>query len=324
MKVLVNGLGNIGTTLANTLLEFRDVLNIDTVFVYKNRPEPWLDPDEELLKIRGAVFCLSIDDVLPEIDFLFECRSNAFDLEAIIDQSPKLIGAVAQGGEGDFGIPFMSGVNAVAIYGEPRVHVVSCNTHGFGSILQLFGGADLSNIEGADAVVVRRSEDISNHEKLVSANVVVRHKDPLYGTHHGTDLHNLFATIGIDCSVTTSDITTPSQLMHGLRFAITLKNDDVIERIQSGGAVALTEKFDSNRIFELGRRYGFQGRIFSQSILVTPSLLIHGNTVRGWAFVPQEGNTILSTVEAFLLQTKSPQAGAAMQVIKNALLQSAW
>lgn len=324
MKVLVNGLGNIGTTLANTLLEFRATLNIDTVYVYKNRPQSWLEQDEELLSVRGAVFCSSIDNILPEIDFIFDCRSDAFDLEGIITRSPRLIGAVAQGGESDFGVPFMSGVNAVAIYGEKRVHVVSCNTHGFGSILQLFGEPDLSNLVGADAVIVRRSEDISNHEKLVSANVVVRHKDPLYGTHHGTDLHSLFATIGIDCSVTTSDITTPSQLMHSLRFAITLKNDDVIDRIQSGGAVALTEKFDSNRIFELGRRYGFQGRIFSQSILVTPSLLIHGNTIRGWAFVPQEGNTIISTIESFLLQTKSPKAGATIQTIKDALLQPAW
>jgi glyceraldehyde-3-phosphate dehydrogenase (NAD(P)) len=324
MKVLVNGLGNIGTTLANVLLEFRAELGIDTVYVFKNWPEPWLEQDEELLKAHGAVFCESVDEALRDSDFLFECRSHASDLDDLIDRSPKILGAVAQGGEGDFGPPFMSGVNAAAIYGEKRVHVVSCNTHGLGSILQLFGGPDLSNLVGGDAVVVRRSDDLSNHEKLVSANVVVRHSDPLYGTHHGADLHHLFATVGINCSVTTSDITTPSQLMHGLRFSLTLNNENIIDRVQAGGAVALTEKFDSNRIFELGRRYGFQGRIFSQSILVAPSLLIHGNTVRGWAFVPQEGNTILSTIEAFLLQTKSPLAGSAIKNVRDLLLQPAW
>lgn len=323
MNVLVNGLGNIGTTLANILLNHKETLGIDDVLIHKNIPKPWNISDLELLQRRGAI-PVRIDDAISGIDFLFECRSRATDLQQLIDSAPQLIGACTQGGEATFGLPFMSGVNDLTIVGEKRVHTVSCNTHGIASILQLFGGADLANIISADAVVVRRSDDIANTEKLVGANVVVRHCNETFGTHHGADLHSLFATIGIDCAVTTSDITTPSQLMHAIRFSIELKDSSMIQGISPTDHVAFTEKFDSNKIFDLGRRYGDQGRIFSHSILVTPSLLLTNNTIKGWAFVPQEGNTVLSTIHAFLLQTRNDQTPEIMETLSEALVVKHW
>ena len=61
---------------------------------------------------------------------------------------------------------------------------------------------------------------------------------------------------------------------------------------------------------ELGRRSGFQGRLSAHAVVVANDLFVAGASVRGWAFVPQEGNTLLSTVEAFLLQTGHPRAEA--------------
>lgn len=323
MNILINGLGNIGTTLANILLDYNNLLGIDDVLIHKNTSTPWNAQDVTFLESKGAK-SVGLADALDDVDFLFECRSQAKDLEAIIAQAPNLLGACAQGGEGHFGIPFMSGVNDRVIVGQKKVHTVSCNTHGIASILQLFGGKDLDNILSADAVVVRRSDDIANNEKLVGANVVVRHCDEMFGTHHGADLFSLFQTINVDCSVTTSDITTPSQLMHAIRFSIELKNLSVLDNLSPTSAISFTTKFDSNKIFDLGRRYSTQGRIFSQSILVTPSLLLTNNTLRGWAFVPQEGNTILSTLHSFLLQTRNPNHQSIIETLQRELVQGEW
>lgn len=323
MNVLINGLGNIGTTLANILLDYKNLLGVNDVMIHKNTSTPWNRLDVELLKARGAKI-VTLNEALDETRFLFECRSRANDIEDLLARAPKLLGACAQGSEGTFGMPFMSGVNAKAIIAQKRVHIVSCNTHGIASLLQLFGGQTLANIVSADAVVVRRSDDIANNEKLVGANVVVRHCDETFGTHHGANLHSLFATIGIDCAVTTSDITTPSQLMHAIRFSFEVKDPSIFNHITPNDAVAFTKKFDSNKIFDLGRRYGNQGRIFAQSILVTPSLLIHNDTIKGWAFVPQEGSTILSTIHAFLLQTGASDIDKTMRVLQNELVQKYW
>ena len=43
MNVLVNGVGNIGTTLLALLVEHQSLLKIDTVFALKNKPVPWQD-----------------------------------------------------------------------------------------------------------------------------------------------------------------------------------------------------------------------------------------------------------------------------------------
>src|SRR5690606_26219058 len=125
-------------------------------------------------------------------------------------------------------------------------------------------GDNLENLDYADVVVVRRSEDLGNHERLVSANVVARHLDLDIGTHHAIDVVDLFDTKGCSCKLTSSDITTPSQLMHSVRFNIRFKqklNKPIADLIASNSFVATTAKFDSNVVFELGRRYGFNGRL---------------------------------------------------------------
>ncbi|UKN00130.1 hypothetical protein K6119_10330 [Paracrocinitomix mangrovi] len=313
MIVLVNGLGNIGTTVANLLLDYKVDFGIDEVWAYKRKIQPWQSIELNLLEAKGIKVCSddvsypNPEDVLPKVNYIFECAANGVGLlnKDRYDKLPNLIGASAQGSEKGFGVSFMSGLNNELIKNEKFVHVVSCNMHGSAAIMRLFGGDLLQNLESADMVVVRRSEDIGNHQRMVSGNVVSRHLDEVAGTHHSIDVNDMFKSIGVDANCTASDITTPSQFLHSVRFNLKLKSplkDSVIDLIDNSPLVSRTSKFDSNVVFEMGRRYGYNGRIFSHAIVLDGNLLITQNEIKGWAFVPQEGNTIISTIHAFLLQ----------------------
>jgi glyceraldehyde-3-phosphate dehydrogenase (NAD(P)) len=247
--------------------------------------------------------------LLTSVDYIFDCRragAALADRDAYL-QLPRLRGASAQGSEAGFGVPFVGGVNAGVVKSEKLVQIASCNTHATATLLHVLGGAQLERLEEADLVCVRRSEDLGGRERLVGANVVSRHRDARHGTHHAADAARVYATLGLTPCVTSSDISTPSQLMHAVRFNVRLRAPrdaaDIAADFEAERHLAITTKFDSNRLFELGRRYGFQGRLYAHAIVVANDLLVTGRNVRGWAFVPQEGNTLLSTIEAFLLQT---------------------
>lgn len=322
MRVLVNGTGNIGTTLANLLLAHRSALGIGEVVVRKVREtRPFEVPDLSELCSRGARLVLSpteaaMGDLLASIDYVFDCRAPGAalrDRETYL-RLPALRGASAQGSEAGFGVPFVDGVNAEVVPREKLVQIASCNTHATATLLRVLGGERLERLEEADLVCVRRSEDLGGRERLVGANVVSRHRDGRHGTHHAADAARVYATLGLAPCVTSSDITTPSQLMHAVRFNLRLRDPraaaEVVADFKAEPRLAVTGKFDSNRVFELGRRYGFQGRLYAHAIVVAHDLLVTGRNVRGWAFVPQEGNTLLTTLTAFLLQTGRPQAEA--------------
>jgi glyceraldehyde-3-phosphate dehydrogenase (NAD(P)) len=320
--VLVNGTGNIGTTLANLLLAQRATLGIGEVVVRKVRePQAFDAPDLKELDRRGARIVWAPTeaaerDLFASVDYVFDCRRAGAALRARETYLglPNLRGASAQGSEAGFGVPFVGGVNAEVVTGERLVQIASCNTHATATLLRVLGGARLERLEEADLVCVRRSEDLGGCERLVGANVVSRHRDAHHGTHHAADAARVYATLGLAPLVVSSDITTPSQLTHAVRFNVRLRAPrpaaDVVADLEAEPRLATTAKFDSHRVFELGRRYGFQGRLYAHAIVVANDLLVAGPNVRGWAFVPQEGNTLLSTVEAFLLQTGHPRADA--------------
>jgi glyceraldehyde-3-phosphate dehydrogenase (NAD(P)) len=123
-------------------------------------------------------------------------------------------------------------------------------------------------------------------------------------------------------------MNTPSQLLHAFRFHLMLRapmsQQEALTCLAQHPFCAITEKFDSNKIFELGRRYGFQGRIFSHAIVCTSSILIQGQSIKGWAFIPQEGNSILSTMESFLHQTNHPDVSMTMARLTAELLRHWW
>jgi glyceraldehyde-3-phosphate dehydrogenase type II len=339
MNILVNGMGNIGTTLVHFLLRYSNLFGIEKTYLYKRTLKPWNNAERDYLSSLGVILCSGenadnlpvLDDVIEEIDYIFEASANGVGLKNLdkYKQLKRLKGASAQGSEKGFGMSFMSGVNDQEICGEKFVNIVSCNTHGTASILRTITGNKLENLKRADVVVVRRSEDIGNHARLVSGNVVARHLSSITGTHHAIDVVDLYRSIGIDCNLTSSDITTPSQLMHSVRFHIELNaplkdSEKFSELINANPYIAQTQKFDSNQIFEQGRRHGFQGRIYSHSIVVMGNLLETETSIKGWAFVPQEGNSILSTLHAFMLQMKLENTEAILKVIKDDHLRKEW
>lgn len=335
MKVLVNGLGNIGTSLVNLLLHYQSDLGIDEIHACKRTITPFNRAELRLLEERGIRICSlehpeheRLESVLARVDYVFEATSNGVGLsnKPRYEQFENILGCSAQGSEKGFGVSFMSGINEDRIRGEKFVHVVSCNSHGSASLLRTFCGNRLDDLDSADFVVVRRSEDIGNHQRLVSGNVVSRHLDPIAGTHHSIDVIDLFKTIDVSCTLTASDITTPAQLTHSVRFNIRFKKEvsDIDQLIAQNPFVATTSKFDSNVVFELGRRYGFQGRLYSHAIIVRSNLLVDSNTLKGWAFVPQEGNSLISTLQAFLLQINHPKEQELLLRLQSDLLRPEW
>ncbi len=338
MNVLVNGIGNIGRTLLAILIRHRERLGIDTLYALKNRIAEWEHPELTLLQEQGVQVCTAqshsdyrpLETVIPEIDYVFDCTASGMGLrnQERYVQWQRLRGACAQGSEKGFGLPFMTGLNDAQIEGQRYAQVVSCNTHGLAALMQIFTGGEIRCLRAADFVVVRRSEDLASHAKLVSANVVSRHLDAELGTHHAIDVKDLYATLGVSLrNLTSSDITTPSQLMHGVRFHLQLEEPLSVspaELIARYPCASVSHKFDSNVIFDLGRRSGVAGRLYAHAIVISNNLLVHGDTVKGWAFIPQEGCTLLSTVHAYLLQTRHPDAAELMQALRADLLRSVW
>lgn len=338
MKVLVNGIGNIGTTLLALLIEHQELLKIDTVFALKNKPLPWQEDDLNYLSSLGVRVCSRVtesdfeflDTIVDDVDYIFDCTNNGggtLNKQWYVDL-PNLKGACAQGSEKKFGTPYMTGVNDLAIRKKKFVHVVSCNTHSLASLLTTFTGENLERHTDSDFVVVRRSEDIGNHQRLVAANVVAKHLDDKIGTHHSIDVVDLFATKRMLPSVTSSDVTTPSQMMHAVRFNIglteKLTQTKVDELIAKNPFMATSSKFDSNVIFERGRRIGFQGRIYSHTIVISNNLILDRDSIKGWAFIPQEGNTLLSTINAFIIQMGFENSSDVMTKLQESLLMDRW
>ncbi|MDG1427499.1 MAG: hypothetical protein P8H56_08015 [Crocinitomicaceae bacterium] len=338
MKVLVNGIGNIGTTLICLLAEYKEQLGISTIYGLKNTPQPWQEEDLSFLRELGITICSRstgedltfVDTIIDDVAYIFDCTNNGGGIrnkEWYVDLT-NLKGACAQGSEKDFGVSFMAGVNDSVLTGKKFAHVVSCNTHSIAALLSTFAGTDLSNHASSDFVIVRRSEDLGNHERLVAANVVARHMDDQLGTHHSIDVKDLYATMEQSLEVTSSDITTPSQLMHGVRFNINLKEpisaNQIHSLIDEREFISTSVKFDSNVIFERGRRIGFQGRIYSHAIIIANNLLVTPTSIKGWAFIPQEGNTLISTLKAYLLQTKNGQSDEIIARIAKDLIRKQW
>ncbi|MFN2317487.1 MAG: hypothetical protein ABR551_02855 [Gemmatimonadales bacterium] len=334
MNVLVRGaFGNVGTTVTALLLDFRQALGINKVFTHKRTLLPWTLDAVDRIRAFGAIPCsdaptpqfVELDRIKGDINYIFECGAEGVGLHERQDYStyPKLLAACAQGSEKGFGIPYMLGVNDDIILGEQYVQVVSCNCHGIASLMAVFAGRGLEGLSEADFVVVRRSEDLGSHARLVGANVVVRHLDPPHGTHHARDVMDLFQTVAAYPTLRTSDINTPSQLLHSVRFAITLRSalgqNDIEARLAAAASVSTTKLFDSNAVFDTGRRHGFHGRLYDHAIVVSNMLMVEQATIRGWAFVPQEGATILSTIAAFLRQTRHPGTAAVLALLGKRL-----
>lgn len=340
MNILINGVGNIGSTVLSILSDFKEVLGIRNLYALKNSlVNPWNEVEIEFLKQKGIIFysqvnnsMSSIEDIIHEVDYIIDCNTNSIGNKnkPWYDSLPHLKGASAQGSEKGFGISYMSGINDDIISREKYAHIVSCNTHSIAKIIDCLTSGKPEQLTEGDFVVVRRSEDIGQHERLVTANVISRHQNETYGTHHATDVNDLYLTQDIKLNIQSSDITTPSQLLHSVRFNLKFRDEISLNTIKNNFSddeyVSTTQKYDSNVVFELGRRYSPYGRIYSQVIINENNLLIdkNSNSIKGWAFIPQEGSTILSTIKAMLLQLNIPDAETKFARITEDLIRKVW
>ena len=328
MKVAVVGLGTVGETVASVLNELRPHLPLSELILVRRAVPEWDRPRMADWASRGATIVTHTSDdgyedfasAAERIEFVFDCGPNghATGQRPLYEKMPHLVGAVAQGSESTFGAPFMTGVPESRITNARFVHVVSCNTHGIASVLQALGGDRLEAIESADFVIVRRSEDIGKSERLVGANVVARHRDPIRGTHHAHDVARLFAEIGVVRDPVSSDVTTPSQLLHSLRFRVrTTKDVDPETAFSRRLWLATTGRFDSDAVFERGRRAGFEGRVWAHAVIVSNNLMIREREIIGWALIPQEANSIPSTIHAWLLQVGAPDPESTLERLRE-------
>ena len=259
MKVLVNGIGNIGQTILGILCDYKLILKITEIYALKNTTiSAWNKTEIDIIEQKGVIICSKsnsdfkgIDSIIDQIDYIFDCNANSFGMKnkQWYTSLKNLKGCSAQGSEKEFGISFMTGINNKVIKNEKFVHIVSCNTHAISSLITTLSNNNLSNFIEGDFVIVRRSEDLGNSQRLVGANVLSRHLDNTIGTHHAIDVKDLFQTKNTVLSIQSSDITTPSQLMHSVRFNLTFKNApkqaEIEKFIENNSSVSITNKFDS-------------------------------------------------------------------------------
>lgn len=324
--VHVVGTGTIGEPLIGLLSDFRKELGFDIVSFHKRTPLTSERAKVRNLIDRGALLCTDHETIPKFEDQGIKPSMDAEEAlkraSVVIDCTPSgvgqankhknyeryessTLGFVAQGSEFGFGKMYARGVNDSALrHGEDKyVQVVSCNTHNIAVLLRTLALAqnDPSNLVEAKFVMMRRASDLSQDGDYVPAPKVGKHDDPRFGTHHARDAWHLFQTLGYDLNIFSSAIKLNTQYMHCLWFNLKLKErvtlNQVIQRLNDNRRIALTEKKSANQIFSYGRDHGHYGRILSQTVVPVPSLSVVGDhEIVGFAFTPQDGNPLLSSV----------------------------
>jgi glyceraldehyde-3-phosphate dehydrogenase (NAD(P)) len=329
MKKVVHvvGTGTIGEPLIGLFTDFREKLGIDEVTFHKRTPLVGDRPKLKHLMERGAKLAVNSDctddferlghqvsyearEALERATVVLDCTPAGNDnKEEIYAELSGPKGFLAQGSEFGFGKPYARGVNDEALVpGEDRfLQVVSCNTHNITTLIKTVCEDQDGRLgmERGTFVCMRRANDVTQTSGYVPAPNVGKHDDPKFGTHHARDAHHLFRTLDLDLNLFSSAVKLNTQYMHSLWFSLFVDRDtsleEVTQRLQDNPRVALTEKRYANLIFSFGRDHGYYGRILSQTVVVTPTLLVRGGReIYGFCFTPQDGNSLLSSIAATL------------------------
>jgi glyceraldehyde-3-phosphate dehydrogenase (NAD(P)) len=320
------GTGTIGEPLIGLLSDYSAQLGVDEITFNKNTP---LTGDRskvsDLIK-RGARLSVSLDAVdgfkSIGLDPDFTSEEAIERASVVIDCTPKgighknkldyydrfrgnTLGFVAQGSETGFGKMYARGINDESlVHGEDQyIQVISCNTHSIAVLIQTLALQELPNdnlVEGR-FVIIRRANDISQDSAFIPSPQVGKHIDEKYGSHHARDCAVLFATKGLELNLFSSAMKVNSQYMHVVQFNLTLKEptslQKVIDRLDANDRIALTEKSTANQVFSFGRDHGHYGRILNQVVVAVPTLQVrNGHEIIGFAFTPQDGNALLSSI----------------------------
>lgn len=320
--VHVVGTGTIGEPVIGLLARHRAELGIDDVTFYKHSPRKEDRPMVSALRKLGAKLAVAEDKVaeftelglkpdltwkqaLDQASVVIDCTPEDSGLENKENVYSKLAPGklfLAQGSEEGFGRMYALGINdhAVDPAKERYVHIVSCNTHTTVRLVHTLA-KDGDDLEEGRLVLIRRSGDV-NDKKFIQAPQVEKHKEAR-GTHHATDASNLYqSTLGKNVNLFSSAMKLNTQFMHVAHFHFRLKQPTSLEEVRrllkADKYVGLTDKTATNNVFSFAREHGPFGRILSQTVVVTPSLHVseHGRDVTGYAFTPQDGNALLSSI----------------------------
>lgn len=328
MKIVhVVGTGTIGEPLIGLLADNKEQFGIDEVTFHKRTPLVTEKAKVNDLVRRGAV--LAVDEnrratfeelghapkyetteAIERATVVIDCTPVGNQMkEEFYDRAKGPVGFMAQGSEYGFGKMYARGINDSAlVQGDDRfLQVVSCNTHNIAVLIKsLAMDTDGTNhLTDGRFLCLRRANDISQDAGFVASPTVGSHADERFGTHHARDAHDLFETLGYDLNVFSSAIKLNTQYMHALHFSLTLDRDidldEVRDRLAANRRVAVTLKRSANQVFSFGRDHGYFGRIMSQAVVSLDTLAVrNGNEIVGFAFTPQDGNPMLSTVAAML------------------------
>ncbi len=328
--VHVVGTGTIGEPLTGLLSDYRDKLGIDEISFHKNTP---LTSDRSKVRDlinRGARLAvnttamdgfrsigldpdLTSEEAIERASVVIDCTPKGIghkNKQEFYDRfKDNTLGFIAQGSEHGFGKMYARGINdETLVQGKDQfIQVVSCNTHNMAALVNTITLNDLpaDNLHKARFVIVRRANDISQDSSFIPSPQMGKHTDEKYGTHHARDCAELFATKGLDLDLYSSVMKVNSQYMHVAHFSLEVKEpttlQKVIDRLDSDDRIALTEKATSNQVFSFGREHGHYGRILSQTVVCTPTLMVRGeHELVGFCFTPQDGNSLLSSIAATL------------------------
>ena len=324
-RVHVVGTGTIGEPIIGLLAQHRRELGIDEVTFAKFSPRAADRPMVKALRDLGARLA-----VAPEKRAEFEKAGMAPDLttgealdaaRVVLDATPEDVGLenkekiyrklddgsrvfAAQGSEDGFGKKWALGINDDVV--DPKterfVHVVSCNTHSISVLVKAIGfqNGPRPAFREARFVCIRRAGDIGD-KKFIQAPSVDKHKEAL-GTHHATDVADVYRTLGFDLDLFSSAMKVNTPYMHTIWFDFRLQEPTtrarVLEQLQANKYVGLTEKDATNTVFSFAREHGPFGRILSQTVVAAPTIHVRGDgkEITGFAFTPQDGNALLTNV----------------------------
>src|SRR5215831_15078489 len=328
MKKIVHvvGTGTIGEPLIGLFADFGKHLGVDEVTFHKRTPMTTERAKVNHLIERGARLAVDNDKVadfealghrvsqeaqgaLERATVVIDCTPAGNENKKVYEKTAGPKGFLAQGSEFGFGKMYAMGINDEALVpGQDRfLQIVSCNTNNISCLIKTLGTDDSGEriLTKGRFVCMRRANDVSQDSGFAPAPSAGKHDDPEFGTHHARDASALLSTIGWKPPVFSSAMKLNTQYMHSLWFDMDLSKptsrEKVLSRLRANRKIAVTERRSANQIFSFGRDHGYYGRILSQAVIASPTLVMHGDKeIVGFCFTPQDGNSLASSISAAL------------------------
>ncbi|MBI5495868.1 MAG: hypothetical protein HY904_12660 [Deltaproteobacteria bacterium] len=322
----VVGTAGLGETLVCLLADFARDLGIGEVTFHRRSASEADRPRLKALLDKGAVLAAEGETrselermglevphtpvaALERATVVVDATPGASRLRDVYAGLRSARGVVALQADGAFGPAVAHGVNVAALRkGTDRlVRVAGSGAHGMALVTAALAGTTGSRVASAlegRFVFLPRTADVALGSDLPSA-ALGPHPDMDAGTADAALARQLLAGIGADCPVFGSTMELNHALLHTLHFAVRLRERitaaDALARLQEHARAARTEKLSPNPVFGFGRDHGWSGRLLNPLVVPRPSLAVRPEgEVVGFAYLPPEGNELMSAVAAVL------------------------